>query len=552
MAAALFRPWMLSRKVLDSDFVYYTGHHDCNPKLYKMSKDTAPRHFELARTGLHSAGQLDCLRSKGLTTKKLSVHSEPIGRKMLDRFDSPSQVRLGHCHLQSVIAEQKSPEAAHAAWPFREIESFFGVFAASCKGQGRHRQVRRSLHQIARAGYLGLPEADARLLETQGAALLRISQRRSDMFGINEVAMLPRTLTASSAVSVSGAQPLLQGKALLPAAAPQPAQAVLHPQQPAQLQDVQRDLHSVVRSLQRQVDELQDMVRSLQQPASEAIDRSSSQAREASPSATSLMVARTPSEEALLQMYRQRRSEESPELGSSLEPLEEPCSRGGDMEGPHFEPPRKRGDFLSSRPRLHGSRYVDALPDVDQQLENSIVMGDLAWVKDCIKKGANVNCRLDEKGFTPLMLASEGGWANIVRYLVENTDVEMDAVDSGGFNAADIAALNGYLSWEERGKNADVADIVNYLKDRGLEYTWRGAVIGGDIDRINEFLENGQDIEERTGYYCEGNYQYTAFQMAMKFGRQNVARYLLCLGAVIPRDICETQIPFESELRGFT
>lgn len=36
-------------------------------------------------------------------------------------------------------------------------------------------------------------------------------------------------------------------------------------------------------------------------------------------------------------------------------------------------------------------------------------------------------------------------------------------------------------------------------QDRGLEYTWRGAVIGGDLDRINEFLENGQDIEERTG-----------------------------------------------------
>lgn len=28
--------------------------------------------------------------------------------------------------------------------------------------------------------------------------------------------------------------------------------------------------------------------------------------------------------------------------------------------------------------------------------------------QDCVKKGANVNCRLDEKGFTPLMLASEG------------------------------------------------------------------------------------------------------------------------------------------------
>ena len=35
-----------------------------------------------------------------------------------------------------------------------------------------------------------------------------------------------------------------------------------------------------------------------------------------------------------------------------------------------------------------------------------------------VKKGANVNCRLDEKGFTPLMFASEGGWAHIVSHPV--------------------------------------------------------------------------------------------------------------------------------------
>ncbi|CAE8734812.1 unnamed protein product [Polarella glacialis] len=222
------------------------------------------------------------------------------------------------------------------------------------------------------------------------------------------------------------------------------------------------------------------------------------------------------------------------------------------MEGPHFESQRRKGDPLAARPRIHGSKYVDALPEQDQQLENAIVMGDLAWVKDAVKKGANVNCRVDEKGSTPLMLACEGGWAHLVRYIVENTDVDLDSVDSGGFNATDVSAYHGFLSWEDRGRNADVADIVTYLKDKGLEYTWRGAVIGGDVDRINEFLENGQDIEERTGYFCEGNYQYTGFQMAMKFGRMNIARYLMVLGAVCPRDICEMQMPYESELRGFT
>mmetsp|Transcript_87914 Transcript_87914/g.249164 ORF Transcript_87914/g.249164 Transcript_87914/m.249164 type:complete len:223 (-) Transcript_87914:137-805(-) len=221
------------------------------------------------------------------------------------------------------------------------------------------------------------------------------------------------------------------------------------------------------------------------------------------------------------------------------------------MEGQFYEPPRKKGDILNSRPRLYGNRYIDALPDIDQQLENAVTMGDLSWVKDCLKKGANVNCRVDEKGATPLMLAAEGGWAVIVKYLADSNDIDLEAVDSGGYNACDIAAMNGYLSYEEKGRNADVCDIVNYLKEKGLEYTWRGAIIGGDIDRINEFLENGQDIEERTGYYCEGNYQFTGVQMATKFGRLNVARYLMTLGAVIPRDICQMQLPYENEMKAY-
>merc|ERR1711924_5856 len=215
-----------------------------------------------------------------------------------------------------------------------------------------------------------------------------------------------------------------------------------------------------------------------------------------------------------------------------------------------FEPQRARNNPLNARPRCHCNKFVDALPDIDQQLDNAILMGDLAWVKEAHKKGANVNCRMDVKGATPLMLAVEGGWAPIVRYLVETAKCNLDLVDSGGFNACDLAAMWGFVSEEERGCNSDVADIVNYLKDRGLEYTWRGAVIGGDLDRINEFLENGQDIEQRVGYFTEANYQMTAAQMAIKHGRYNIGRYLMVLGAVMPRDICQMQIPYENDMYG--
>jgi ankyrin repeat protein len=222
------------------------------------------------------------------------------------------------------------------------------------------------------------------------------------------------------------------------------------------------------------------------------------------------------------------------------------------MDAPYAERARDKYDALNSRPRFPGNRFLDALPEIHQQLESAIAMGDVLWVKDCVRKGADVNCRLDQKGSTPLMMATEAGWVHIIRFLVENTQVDLELTDSGGYNAADLAAMHGYVSAEEKGRNADVADIVNYLKEHGLEYTWRGAIIGGDIDRINEFLENGQDIEDRTGYPCEGDYQMTGFQTAIKFGRYSVARYLLVLGAVIPRDVCQMQLPLESDMRAYT
>merc|ERR1712187_456128 len=148
-----------------------------------------------------------------------------------------------------------------------------------------------------------------------------------------------------------------------------------------------------------------------------------------------------------------------------------------------------------------------------------------------------------------VMLAAEGGWANIVKYLVENGDLDLEAKDSGGHNACDIAAMFG---WTDLGGNGDVANIVQYLKDKGLAHTWGGAIIGYDVDQVNEYLENGQDIEERIGYYCEGAYKFTGFELACKYGRHALARYLLTLGAVVPRDVCQLQIPWESDITGYT
>ncbi|CAE7256674.1 unnamed protein product [Symbiodinium natans] len=34
-----------------------------------------------------------------------------------------------------------------------------------------------------------------------------------------------------------------------------------------------------------------------------------------------------------------------------------------------------------------------------------------------------------------------------------------------------------------------------------MQYTWFGAALAEDIDRLWEFLENGQDVNERGGHF---------------------------------------------------
>jgi hypothetical protein len=70
--------------------------------------------------------------------------------------------------------------------------------------------------------------------------------------------------------------------------------------------------------------------------------------------------------------------------------------------------------------------------------------GDVKKIKATIKKGANVNVT-DEKGQTPLMLASEQGHLGIVQSLL-NADADIQAIDKRGENALLIATGKGHLS----------------------------------------------------------------------------------------------------------
>jgi len=173
------------------------------------------------------------------------------------------------------------------------------------------------------------------------------------------------------------------------------------------------------------------------------------------------------------------------------------------------------------------------MPDLVQEWYHAIGtpvgIGNFAWAKDCIKKGVDINAPLDAYGGNALFLAIEQrNWPMMV-WLVEEAGIDLETLDYGGYNALDYAAAchNHHPSnpCELPDGSSAPMDMASYLKSKGMEYTWLGAVLAEDIDKIWEFYENGQDLNDRGGHYNRN-----AIEEANDHGNAWTARFLMVLG----------------------
>jgi len=192
-----------------------------------------------------------------------------------------------------------------------------------------------------------------------------------------------------------------------------------------------------------------------------------------------------------------------------------------------FPPPPS--DYPPPEERPHPERFTndifrDSLPELEFRLEEACVKGDTKAVQDLLSKGADRNAPLDKDLKTPLMIACEHGWFNLVKWLVEVEQVDMDGpMSRSGFRAIDYAGKEQF-----RWPNEDL-EIADYLKSKGSNYTWWGACFCGDIPRIEEYLENGQDINELNPVF----YNYNAIDCAIFGGNAKAAQFLVARGGMI-------------------
>merc|ERR1711879_667107 len=90
-----------------------------------------------------------------------------------------------------------------------------------------------------------------------------------------------------------------------------------------------------------------------------------------------------------------------------------------------------------------------------------------------------------------------------------------------GMRAIDLAAKCHYHFPNE-------VQIVEYLKSMGSQFTWWGATYGADTDRLKEYLDNGQDVNEVN----PALYNYNAVECASTGGHPKVSEWLISQGGI--------------------
>lgn len=82
--------------------------------------------------------------------------------------------------------------------------------------------------------------------------------------------------------------------------------------------------------------------------------------------------------------------------------------------------------------------------------------GHISIVKLLVEAGADVNAQDTKYGFTPLMVASRNGYIEVVRYLLDLDNIDVNSVDKSGKSALDHAV--------SKSKDSIVELLANRMK----------------------------------------------------------------------------------------
>jgi ankyrin repeat protein len=159
--------------------------------------------------------------------------------------------------------------------------------------------------------------------------------------------------------------------------------------------------------------------------------------------------------------------------------------------------------------------------DINEDMIKAAQRGNMATVKSCIEKGANVNAKLGDSGFTALMLAAGEGHTEMVELLLAN-GADANTADVGKNTVLMKAAMNGYTK-TVKALLAHGAQ-VNARGERGFTALMWAAQYGY-ADTIKVLLSKGAQVNMKSDL---GD---TALSRATDNGHTEIVRILKDVGA---------------------
>ena len=152
-------------------------------------------------------------------------------------------------------------------------------------------------------------------------------------------------------------------------------------------------------------------------------------------------------------------------------------------------------------------------------LRNAVIYADLEHIKTLIKQGFNVHT-LDHAGYSALHYAAQCGHWEIVRYLVEEHNVDIDIKSGNGETALILAArpsgnrlkIISYLI--NAGANINAADIYGYTALHTVFFNFLPTSDKKTLQLMVKYLvDNGINV------FAVNNYNATALEMTQHYGR---------------------------------
>jgi uncharacterized protein len=161
--------------------------------------------------------------------------------------------------------------------------------------------------------------------------------------------------------------------------------------------------------------------------------------------------------------------------------------------------------------------------DINGRLIQAAKAGSLADLNAALADGADINAR-DTDGVTALWMASQQGYADVVKFLLSTgAEVNVSRTDDG-ISALYMAALNGHADIVrlllENGADIDIKKTTN-----GITALW-AASRNGHADVVKLLLEKGADVNIKDSIYG-----VSALYITSQNGHADVVKLLLEKGA---------------------